>query len=46
MAAPSVAHDVHIAGGERGCLLLHGFTGTPLEMVPMAEALAQDGFWV
>lgn len=46
MAAPSVVHDVHIAGGERGCLLLHGFTGTPLEMVPMAEALAQDGFTV
>jgi carboxylesterase len=35
-----------MAGGDRGCLLLHGFTGSPLEMVPLAEALAQDGYTV
>lgn len=35
-----------MAGGDRGCLLLHGFTGSPLEMIPLAEALAQDGFTV
>jgi carboxylesterase len=42
----AVIDEVFIAGGDRGCLLLHGFTGTPLEMVPLAEALAQDGFTV
>jgi carboxylesterase len=42
----SHADGIHISGGGRGCLLLHGFTGTPLEMVPMAEALAEDGYTV
>ncbi len=41
-----VIDEVHIAGGAHGCLLLHGFTGSPLEMVPLAEALAQDGYTV
>jgi len=27
-----------------GCLLVHGFTATPLEMRPLADALAADGF--
>lgn len=31
-------------GGPEGCLLLHGFSGSPLEMVPMAEALAREGW--
>ena len=32
--------------GERplGCLLIHGFTGTPAEMRPLGEALAARGF--
>jgi carboxylesterase len=38
--------EIHIGGGDRGCLLLHGFTGSPLEMAPLAEALAEDGFTV
>jgi len=42
----AVVDEVHLGGGDLGCLLLHGFTGSPLEMVPMAEALAQDGFAV
>ncbi len=46
MAERAVIDDVILAGGDRGCLLLHGFTGSPLEMVPLAEALAQDGFTV
>ncbi len=46
MTDRAVIDEVFIAGGDRGCLLLHGFTGTPLEMVPLAEALAQDGFTV
>jgi len=33
-------------GGPEGCLLLHGFSGSPLEMVPMAEALAREGWTV
>lgn len=28
-----------------GCLLLHGFSGSPAEMAPLAEALAAEG-WV
>jgi carboxylesterase len=42
----TVVDEVHLGSGDLGCLLLHGFTGSPLEMVPMAEALAQDGFAV
>jgi carboxylesterase len=30
-------------GGERGVLLLHGFTGTPFEVRPLGEALAARG---
>jgi carboxylesterase len=33
-----------IRGGERGVLCLHGFTGTPFEVRPLAEGLAQRGF--
>ena len=46
MAPAPVIDEVHLAGGERGCLLLHGFTGSPLEMVPLAEALAAGGYTV
>ncbi|EPR42345.1 putative carboxylesterase [Desulfovibrio sp. X2] len=34
------------AATKPGCLLLHGFTGTPFEMQPLAEALADRGFSV
>jgi carboxylesterase len=33
-------------GGDVGCLLLHGFTGTPSEMLPIGEALAKRGYGV
>lgn len=33
-------------GGPMGCLLLHGFSGSPLEMVPLAESLAAEGWTV
>lgn len=33
-------------GGPIGCLLLHGFTGTPAEMRPLGERLAESGFSV
>jgi carboxylesterase len=35
-----------LRGGPRGVLCLHGFTGTPFEVRPLAEALAGRGFTV
>ncbi len=35
-----------IPGGPGGCLLLHGFSGSPLEMLPLADALAEEGWTV
>jgi carboxylesterase len=35
-----------LPGGPRGVLCLHGFTGTPFEVRPLAEALAGQGFTV
>ncbi len=34
------------AGGDTGVLVLHGFTGNPTSMRPLAEFLASDGFTV
>jgi carboxylesterase len=34
------------AGSDRGVLVLHGFTGNPSSMRPLAEALAASGFTV
>ena len=33
-------------GGSHGVLVLHGFTGNPQSMRPLAEALAKEGFTV
>jgi carboxylesterase len=33
-------------GGSTGCLLIHGFSGSPPEMRPMGEYLAQQGLTV
>src|SRR5690606_24161808 len=33
-------------GGPHGALVLHGFTGSPVSMRPVAEALADAGFAV
>ena len=33
-------------GGSNGVLVLHGFTGNPQSMRPLAEALAAAGFTV
>lgn len=30
-------------GEEKGCLLIHGFTGSPSHMRPLGEALAEEG---
>lgn len=35
-----------IKGGPIGCLLLHGYTGTPFEMRMLAASLAEAGFTV
>jgi len=35
-----------VDGDGPGCLLLHGFTGTPAEMRPLGEHLAERGFAV
>nr|APZ78848.1 alpha/beta hydrolase [Stigmatella aurantiaca] len=32
--------------GDDACLLLHGFTGSPWEMLPLGEALAAQGMYV
>ncbi len=36
----------YLPGGETGCLLLHGFTSMPEEMLPLGEYLAGKGFTV
>src|SRR5690349_4030974 len=33
-----------LRGGRRGCLLVHGFAGTPPEMRDLAEHLAANGY--
>ena len=33
-----------VGRGAGGCLLLHGFSGSPLEMIPMADVLADHGW--
>src|SRR5262245_58641905 len=35
-----------VDGDGPGCLLLHGFTGTPAEMRPIGERLAASGYAV
>jgi len=44
--APSTAADpapFYFAGGPTGCLLIHGFTGSPAEMREMGQYLAGQG---
>lgn len=36
----------YFPGGDTGCLLIHGFGGTPLEMLPLGEYLAAKGITV
>lgn len=37
------AEPFYFPGGEIGCLLIHGFTGTPKEMLWLGEYLAKQG---
>ena len=48
MTAPIIAgaEPFSAAGGPRGALVLHGFTGNPNSMRGIAEALAAEGFTV
>jgi carboxylesterase len=43
---PGDKAPLFLRGGARGVLCLHGFTGTPFEVRPVAEALAGRGFSV
>jgi carboxylesterase len=38
--------ELFVRGGPRGVLCVHGFTGTPFEVRPLAEALAGRGYTV
>jgi carboxylesterase len=48
MPAPLIpgAGGYFFEGGEPGCLLLHGFTGTPQNVRPLADYLARRGLTV
>lgn len=40
---PVGAEPIAVLGDRRGALLLHGLTGSPWELAPLARALAEDG---
>jgi len=48
MTAPVVpgAEPLSLTGGDRGVLVLHGFTGSPHSMRPLAESIADRGYSV
>lgn len=41
-----VTEPFFFKGGETACLLIHGFSGSPAELRPLGEFLAQKGFTV
>ena len=43
-AEPEQLQPFRIRGGVRGCLLIHGFAGTPPEMRGLGESLAAGGY--
>ena len=46
---PEIIHAAEpfmIKGGPVGCLLIHGYTGTPFEMRLLARSLAEDGYTI
>jgi len=40
------AEPFFFMGGETGCLLIHGFTGSPSELRPLGQFLAEQGYTV
>ena len=45
-AEPDELRPFRLGSGTRGCLLIHGFAGTPPEMRELGEALASRGYHV
>jgi carboxylesterase len=46
---PEVLHNAepfYLPGNETGCLLIHGYTGTPFEMKMLARSLQAEGYTV
>jgi carboxylesterase len=43
---PNKTSAFDLGEGDRACLLLHGFTGSPWDVRPLGEALAQRGYRV
>jgi carboxylesterase len=43
---PGIDHSILLPGGKTGVLLIHGLSGTPLEMRSVGAALAQQGYTV
>jgi carboxylesterase len=46
---PEIIHAAEpfmIKGGPVGCLLIHGYTGTPFEMRLLARSLTEDGYTI
>src|SRR5437868_12714810 len=43
---PGDKSPLSLAGGDTGALCLHGITGTPFEIRPVAEALGRAGYAV
>jgi carboxylesterase len=37
---------LELGSGRKACLLMHGFTGSPWDLAPLAEALAAQGYYV
>ena len=47
LAHPELGFDnIHMAGGKVGCVLLHGFTASPIEMKQLADYLYTKGYTV
>ena len=40
------AEPFYFPGNSTGCLLIHGFTGAPMEMRPLGDFLAEKGYSV
>lgn len=41
-----LTREFYFPGNEVGCLLIHGFTGSPAEMRPLGEVLQEKGYTV
>jgi carboxylesterase len=43
---PEKTAPFQIGEGDRACLMLHGFTGSPWDVRPLGEVLARNGYFV